>query len=296
MGDDAKAKSTPASRLLLSKSSGFMERSEPPTESNWLSGAPSAAGVLTPGEAQFFEALVAPWDLYAVFQPIVTLATGELFAHEALVRCRLPDFTPTTLFERAAELRSVGRLGRMIREIAVPLCRGIPLFVNVHPVELQEHWLVQPDDPIFSHDHAIYLEITESAPLTHPDLCMSVLREVCARSGAQLVVDDLGAGYSNLKLIADLEPKVVKLDRQLVQDLHLRPRQHKLVSMIVRLCDALGASVVAEGIETMEELQAVCDAGVQYGQGYLLARPAYPPPAPVWPTESGTVPMTHRSG
>jgi EAL domain-containing protein (putative c-di-GMP-specific phosphodiesterase class I) len=296
MGEDAKAKSAPGSRVPLSKNSGIIDKSEPPVESNWLSGAPSAAGVLTTGEAQFFEALVAPWDLYAVFQPIVSLETGKLFAHEALVRCRLPEFTPTTLFKRAAELRSVGRLGRMIREIAIPLCGGMPIFVNIHPAELDEHWLVQPDDPICSHDQAIYLEITESAPLTHPERCMRVLREVCARSGAQLVVDDLGAGYSNLKLIADLEPKVVKLDRLLVQDLHRHPRQHKLVSMIVRLCDGLGASVVAEGIETVEELRAACDAGVQYGQGFLLARPAYPPPTHVWPSESGEEPMTRRSG
>lgn len=171
----------------------------------------------------------------------------------------------------------------MIREIAIPLCSNVPLFVNLHPNELEERWLVRPDDPIFSHDHDIYLEITESAPLTHFDLCMSVLREVCGRAGAHLVVDDLGAGYSNLKLIADLEPKVVKLDRQLVQDLHRKPRQQKVVSMIVRLCADLGAVVVAEGIETIDEFRAVLDSGAQYGQGYLFARPNFPLPPITWP-------------
>jgi EAL domain-containing protein (putative c-di-GMP-specific phosphodiesterase class I) len=200
------------------------------------------------------------------------------------VRCRLPRFaSPPALFERAGQSRATGRLGRMIREIAVPLCGGLPLFVNLHPNELEEGWLVRPDDPIFSHDHDLYLEITESAPLTHFELCTSVLREVCSRASAYLVVDDLGAGYSNLKIIADLEPKVVKLDRQLVQDLGSKPRQQKLVSFTVNLCNQLGAAVVAEGIETYDELMAVIDCGAQYGQGYLLARPGFPIPTITWP-------------
>ena len=142
---------------------------------------------------------------------------------------------------------------------------------------------MRPDDPIFSHDHDIYLEGTESVPMSHFDLCMSVLREVCGRSGAHLVIDDLGAGYSNLKLIADLEPRIVKLDRALVQDLDRKPRQQKLVSIVVHLCHELGADVVAEGIETYEEFSAIRDCGARFGQGYLFARPNFPMPAITWP-------------
>jgi len=178
----------------------------------------------------------------------------------------------------------------MIREIAVPLCGGTPVFFNVHPNELEDRWLVRPDDPIFSHDHDIYLEITESVPMSHFALCMSVLREVCSRTGAHLVIDDLGAGYSNLKLIADLEPKVVKLDRALVQDLDRKPRQQKLVSFVVQLCNELGADVVAEGIETYDEFCAVCDCGAQYGQGYLFARLSFPMPSITWPPPMKSVP------
>src|ERR1700691_5355792 len=254
-----------------------------PPSSNRLSDAPSARAALAENEARFLGGLVQPNDLSVVFQPIVRLDTGKLFAYEALVRCRVPGFSPPVLFEHALAERSTGRLGRSIREIAVPMCSGIPLFVNLHPSELEEGWLVRPDDPIVSHDHDIYLEITESAPLTHFDLCMSVLREVCGRTGAHLVIDDLGAGYSNLKLIADLEPKVVKLDRALVQDLHRKPRQQKLVAIVVHLCKELGAAVVAEGIETLDEFHAVCDSGADYGQGYLFARPAFPMPSIVWP-------------
>ncbi len=255
----------------------------PSPPSNSLSGAPSAANVSGDHEFQFFERLVKPEDLSAVFQPIVTLDGGRLFAYEALVRCRIPNFTPPVLFEHAAAMHATGRLGRMIREIAVPLCSGTPLFVNLHPNELEEGWLVRPDDPVFSHDDDIYLEVTESAPMTHFDLCVSVLREVCGRAGVHLVIDDLGAGYSNLNLIADLEPRIVKLDRKLVQDLHKKPRQQKVVAMVVRLCEDLGATVVAEGIETRDEFRACVDSGAQYGQGYLFARPAYPVPPIMWP-------------
>jgi EAL domain-containing protein (putative c-di-GMP-specific phosphodiesterase class I) len=261
--------------------------SRPPTlapPSNSLSGAPSASNVSGDRDSRFFEDLVKPEDLSAVFQPIVHLSNGALFAYETLVRCRIPTFTPPVLFERAAALQATGRLGRMIREIAVPLCSGTPLFVNLHPNELEEGWIVRPDDPVFAHDHDIYLEVTESAPMTHFELCVSVLREVCGRPGVHLVIDDLGAGYSNLNLIADLEPKVVKLDRKLVQDLHRKPRQQKVVAMVVRLCEELGASVVAEGIETRDELRAVLDSGAHYGQGYLFARPAFPAPPIVWPS------------
>jgi EAL domain-containing protein (putative c-di-GMP-specific phosphodiesterase class I) len=272
-------------RLLTARASATAAKT--PTglarPTNRLSDAPSAATQLDDHEAKFFET-VRPSDLSAVFQPIVTLATGKIFAQEALVRCRLPQFSsPITLFEHAVASRATGRLGRMIREIAIPLCSGVPVFVNLHPTELEEGWLVRPDDPIFSHDHDIYLELTESVPITQFQLCVTILREVCRRASAHLVIDDLGAGYSNLKLISDLQPKVVKLDRNLVQDLDTKPRQQKLVKMVVRLCGELDATVVAEGIETAAELSAVIDSGAQYGQGYILARPAFPIPTVAWP-------------
>ncbi len=237
---------------------------------------------------QAVQQIVSPADLSVVFQPIVDMNTGAVFALEALTRCRVPEFkNPLTLFERAAQLNCNGRLGRMIREIAVPLCSGTPLFVNVHPSELSERWLIQPDDPVFSHDSDVYIEITESVPFSHFRLCMDVLVELRSRGGIHLVVDDLGAGFSNIKRIADLEPRVVKLDRELVREIHRSKRQLILVKSVVELCAALGAMVVAEGIETLEELDALGSTGVHYGQGYLFARPAFPIPEVHWPGHRG---------
>jgi EAL domain-containing protein (putative c-di-GMP-specific phosphodiesterase class I) len=225
------------------------------------------------------ERLIQAGDLSVVFQPIVRVETGEVFAYEALVRCAVAAYTnPMKLFEHAVRERCVGRLGKTIREVAVPLCAGVPVFFNLHPVELEDRWLVRPDDPIYTHDEPVFLEITEAVPLEHFDLCRSVLREIRQRADARLVVDDLGAGYSNLKYIADLEPAVVKLDRALIAAIDQQPRVQRLVHWLVRLCEDLGAEVVAEGIETQAELSCVRDQGVQFVQGYLLARPGFPLP------------------
>ncbi len=257
-----------------------------PPASNRLSSASSSAAWGGPRDSLVaMQQVVSAEDLSVVFQPIVSLEDGGVFAYEALVRCRLPRLAgnPALLVEEAANLRCVGRLGRMIREIAIPLCSGIPVFLNVHPQELIEGWLVRPDDPIFAHDHDVYIEITESVPLTHHQLCATVLNEVRSRAGAHLVVDDLGAGYSNLKRILDLEPAIVKLDRELVTGIDRNPRQRQLMSSLVRLCDELHARVVVEGVETLAELTAVQDTGAQFGQGFLMARPGFPLPLPSWP-------------
>jgi hypothetical protein len=103
----------------------------------------------------------------------------------------------------------------------------------------------------------VYLEITESAAFTHYDLCMSVLKDVCARAGVHLVVDDYGAGHSNLARILDLNPKIVKLDGALIRGIDKDPRRQLMVRHMVALCTDLGAKVVAECIETVEELKAV---------------------------------------
>ena len=228
--------------------------------------------------------LITADDIDIHYQPIVATATGTLFALEALVRCKWPEYkNPMNLFARAVEERSTGRLGRPIRDVAFANGAGQRLFVNVHPDELSSRWLVRPDDPLNYHDNDVYLEITESAAFEYFDLCRSVLKELCSRSQLKLVVDDLGAGHSNLKRVLDLEPKVVKLDRALITDLHKNRRQQILVKAVVELCKDLGAEVVAEGIETRDELVAVRDCGADYVQGYLLARPGYPVPLVNWP-------------
>ena len=227
--------------------------------------------------------MVQAEDLSAVFQPIVDLASGEMFAMEALVRCRIEEFAdPPSLFRHAVAARCCGRLGRMIREIAVPLCPDTPLFVNIHPNELSDRWLVRPDDPI-SATAARCTEITESVPLTHYELCMDVLAEVRSRGNVHLVVDDLGSGL--LQLEANC--------RSRAQGRQARPRAHHgarpapAVAAARRERSPALLGVRRGGRRGRDRdgrrIRALCDTGTRYGQGFFFARPSFPVPAITWP-------------
>lgn len=218
-----------------------------------------------------------------VYQPIVTLTTRKIYAYEALLRSLSPAYnSPLPLLDDAVAAGLMGELGRTLREMSTSGCVHYPLFLNLHPNEFDEGWLVRPDDPMFWHEPGVFVEITESVPLSHFALCKSVLKEIRSR-GLALAVDDLGAGFSNLKYISDLNPEVVKVDRELIAGVDQHKRQQRLLKSIVALCQEMGAKVVAEGIETVEELKVVMDAGADYGQGFLLARPNFPPPEVHWP-------------
>lgn len=221
-----------------------------------------------------------------VFQPIVDLAARRIYAYEALARSLEPAFkSPLELFKTAVQEGLVGQLGRLMRQLAIDGCTGHPLFINVHPNEFDEGWLVRPDEALFWHEHQVFLEVTEAVPLSHFEQCHSVLKEIRSK-GVKLAIDDLGAGYSNLRYIVELAPEIVKLDMELVQGVARQPRQRKLVRAFARLCDDLGAKLVAEGIETEEDFHAILDAGVHLGQGYLLAKPDNPTPDFKWPEDT----------
>lgn len=230
-------------------------------------------------------------EIAVEFQPIVSVATGLTFAHEALVRCTRPGYgNPPELFERAVKESACGWLGRLIRDAAFATCGDVVLFINLHPEELPSRWLVRADDPIGFHSNQVYLEVTESAALSHHDLCIGVVKELCRRTNARVVIDDFGAGFSNLERVVELEPAFVKLDMTLIRAVHAHKRKQIVVRHIVSLCAELGAGVVAEGVETRDELSCVRDLGVGYVQGFLLSKPAAPPPTPSWPA------LTRASG
>ena len=230
-----------------------------------------------PDDISSVRELIATRQIRVALQPIVDLTSRTVLAHEALVRSTSREFrTPREMFIAAARSGCCGE--------AVAAAPDQALFLNIHPNELHEGWLLELDDPIYRHPADVYLEITESVPLSHFRQCRQVLQEI-REHGIRVVIDDLGAGYSNLRYIADLHPHMVKLDRALVTGLGRNGRMQRLVSSIVALCENLGAEVVAEGVETVEELLAVRDAGIRYVQGYLLARPAASAPEVHWPSE-----------
>jgi EAL domain-containing protein (putative c-di-GMP-specific phosphodiesterase class I) len=233
----------------------------------------------TSGVPRFFPTdvseLIAKGRIGVAFQPIVDLQTGDTYGFEALVRCLVPELaSPPTLLDAAQEQGSLGLLGRCVRELGVAQCARNRLFFNIQPAEFDEEWLIQPDEPACAHHHQVYLEITEAMPLYEYRFCGSILSELRAR-GIKIAIDDFGAGYSNLKYITDLRPDVVKLDRQFVDGVRNGSREQQLIASMVELCRIQGATVVAEGVETMEELDAIRRAGVRYAQGFVFAKPDF---------------------
>jgi len=219
-------------------------------------------------------------DLQVAFQPIVDVGDGRLLAFEALLRSDDRHFvSPPQVIEAGIEENVAGELGRVLRELAIERCRQHPLFLNVHPREFDDGWIVRPDDPVFRHEHRVYLEITESVPLSHESHCHGILSEIRAK-GVSLAVDDLGAGYSNLLYISELRPEIVKLDRELVRAVTKDARSFHFLEGVIDLCRRMGAEVVAEGIETEAELSAIAKAGARYVQGFYVGPPA---PAPIVP-------------
>src|SRR2546428_4766275 len=123
--------------------------------------------------------VLATRQMRVVFQPIVDLRARAIFAYEALLRSTSPLFSsPPSMFRAAVESQCCGELGRTVRQMSIAAVPTMPLFLNVHPNELDEGWIVPPDDPIFQHGEAVYLEITESVPPSHFRLCQSILREI----------------------------------------------------------------------------------------------------------------------
>lgn len=223
--------------------------------------------------------VLAQSDVYVLFQPIVRLADGTPSAYEALGRCRWPRYRMITELVDAAVLAGrMGRVGRLLREAAAESAPDhVSLFFNVHPAELSARWLVRPDEPMLMRSGPTYIEITEAAAIEHFEVASRVLGELRARADLKIVVDDLGAGHSDLSRVEQLRPAVVKLDRAIVQGLESHRR---FVDDALEAAQRIGARVVAEGIETAEQAAAFRGLGVELGQGYFYARPA--PAAAFW--------------
>jgi diguanylate cyclase (GGDEF)-like protein len=223
-----------------------------------------------------------PEGLTPVFQPLVALATGQISGYEALTRFKQPPKRfPDQWFNLAAH---VG-LGAALEAHAIKKALDVPnrppgtyLSLNLSPSTLRapEVQAVLPEDLT-----GLVIEVTEHELATDDAALAADLAEVRSR-GARVAVDDAGAGYAGLQQLMRVAPDLIKLDRSLVQNIHEDPAKQALVDSFVRFGRRTGAQVVAEGIETEEELRVLADLDVTYGQGYFLAKPG-PPWAAVSP-------------
>lgn len=217
--------------------------------------------------------------LWMAFQPIVSVTERKVVGYEALLRTSEPSLgAPPDFIAAAQHLGQLDRLGRAIREkvaetIATATDPDAKFYVNVHATDLLDPLFGTDACPLFPFANRIVLEITERASLEVIDDAHGRIARLRKR-GFALAIDDLGAGYSGLTSVMQLEPEVVKLDMSLVRGVDKSRLQQQFVASISRACSGLGMLVVTEGVETAEERETLLDLGCNIHQGYLYGRPS----------------------
>lgn len=216
-----------------------------------------------------------------VAQPIVDMRRGVVVGYETLSRFTLPSGKPAFPDKMFAAAMSAGlgeELEALVIAEALVLSRSKPpncfLTINVDPLHVHARRVL---DVLEAHGDlsGLILELTENTIISDLDTMRSAL-ESLRRRGALIAIDDAGAGYSGLKQIVELRPQVLKIDRDLVTGIDTNEAKRALIHMLGELAGRLDAWVLAEGIETEAEQNALCQLGVPLGQGYLLGRPAPP--------------------
>ncbi|GAB6037082.1 bifunctional diguanylate cyclase/phosphodiesterase [Fundidesulfovibrio butyratiphilus] len=236
-----------------------------------------------------YHTIVDSGSVRSVYQPIVDLRSGKVFAWEALARGpKGSNFeTPAMLFGFAEENNLIFSLEQACRQAAV---RGFGgpggnrLFLNVHPRTLV--------DPAFTpgetgkllkqygmEPHDVVLEITERHSTQDFSLFHRTL-EHYRGEGFKVAVDDVGTGYSGLWSIAEIRPDFMKLDMSLIRGIDHNPVKRALIETFLTFSEKVGAAVITEGVETETELSTLASMGVHYGQGFYLACPGEGLPQP----------------
>lgn len=252
--------------------------------------AQSSAGLISPlekdGNAMMLARLNEIIDqrlLSALFQPIIHLQSGEIIGYEGLIRgpSDSPLHSPLNLFKVAWANNLTVKVEHLCRRVVLERFAelGLPgkLFLNVSPECLLQRDAKHGETLDYIHEIGInpgnvIIELTESQPTYDYDL----LREAVMHyrdMGFQIAIDDLGEGFSSLRLWSELRPEYVKIDMHFVQGINRDPVKLQFVRSIQEIAEQSGTIVIAEGIETQAELLLIRDLGVACGQGYHIARP-----------------------
>ncbi|WP_343573928.1 GGDEF domain-containing protein [Pseudomonas sp.] len=232
--------------------------------------------------------ILAHGDLHCLFQPILSLSERRLVGYEALTRgpSNGPLHSPLPLFSIARSSGRLSQLELLCRRQACARFRELnldgKLFLNVSPesllepthqpgrtLQLLQTFGISPND--------VVIELTEQTPIEDFSLLDTALHHYRAM-GFSIALDDLGAGYSSLRLWSELRPDYVKIDRHFIEGIHLDAVKREFVGSILKMAHASRAQVIAEGIELAEELAVLSEMGVDLVQGYLFGRPSEQPP------------------
>lgn len=221
------------------------------------------------------------FDFTMAFQPIVNIHTREIFAQEALVR-GLNNEPASAVFEHVNET-NLYRFDQSCRvkaiQLAAELGMSSRLSINFMPNAVYRPELcirttlaaaTESNFPI----EQIIFEITEGEQVADH----GHLREIVThyqQQGFKVALDDFGAGYSGLNLLAELHADIIKLDMALIRNIHSDRKRQIIVRGILQVCRELGSQVIAEGVETQDELLQLKDMGIELFQGYYFARPSF---------------------
>jgi len=231
--------------------------------------------------------ILAHGDITSLFQPIVSLSQRRVLGYEALTRgpSNTALHSPINLLAAA---RHAGRLNELEMTCRENACHRYgqqqlqgKLFLNVSPetlrdathrpgytLELLRKYRIPAD--------RVVIELTEQTPTDDFELLDAALRHY-RDMGFSIALDDLGAGYSGLRMWSELRPDYVKIDRYFIDGIHRDAVKREFVESIMKIARASRAQVIAEGIELSEELRVLSEMGIDLVQGYLLGRPEEDP-------------------
>ena len=219
----------------------------------------------------------------SVYQSIVSLKCGEVFAYEALSRVTKARCSMSIgeVFQTASQADCLWELEKLCRKRALKGAVYKPqkakLFLNVDGNVMLDDQFVSgfTKDKIRKYGlktNDVVFEITERSDFNNREQMKDLVKHY-KKQGFSMALDDFGTGYSGLNRLHDLEPRYVKIDYSLIHDIHKDSSQMSLVEMLVGHSKNMGYSLIAEGIETKEELECVIHLGVEYGQGFYLGMP-----------------------
>jgi EAL domain-containing protein (putative c-di-GMP-specific phosphodiesterase class I)/GGDEF domain-containing protein len=228
-------------------------------------------------------------EVHTLVHPIVDLREMSIIGYEALSRGpEGGEFErPDKLFKIAYDSDLVLRLERLCRKQAIRAAADLPegraLFLNIEPEAIGDPELRDVMFTALLADAAItpdriVLEITERTAIVDFVSFRSTL-EYLRALGFAVAVDDAGAGYGSLQVLAEVRPEWLKIDMSLVRGCDTDEVRRQLIASIVTFSAQMGVNLIAEGIETLEELETLKEAGVAYGQGFLFTVPTPPFPA-----------------
>jgi EAL domain-containing protein (putative c-di-GMP-specific phosphodiesterase class I)/DNA-binding NarL/FixJ family response regulator len=247
--------------------------------------------------------VLADEQITCVYQPIVDLQSFDVLGYEVLARGPIQSalHRPDVLFDVARDQGRVEELDRVCRVMAARGGATLPddalRFINTEPVNLffrsrsdlfVEEFVSATPEPLRS---KTVMEITEKSIIDDFGHFREVVTQLRER-GFRIAIDDAGAGYSGLQTMVEIEPDFIKLDISLIRGLDTSVVKQKLIKTLRTFCVDAGITLIAEGIETEEQLAALKELQIPYGQGYLFAYPGSPYPLkdridPLTITENG---------